>query len=74
MEITHPQKLHYMTSTTTTKIQTVWCQHQWKGIHPDGEDLELQHHGVIKTNQMVKDLSTPAIEAQLHVSYYTQVS
>ena len=58
----------------------VWCQHQWKRIHPDGQDLELhptpnhQQHGVIKTNQMVKDLSTPAIEAQLHVSYYTQVS
>ena len=80
MEITQPQELHYMTPTTTTKIQMVWCQHQWKRIHPDGQDLELhptpnhQQHGVIKTNKMAKDLATSAIEAQLHVSYCTQVS
>ena len=74
MEITQPQASHYVTMTMTTKIRMLWCQRQRKRIHPDGEDLELQHHGVIKTNQMVKDLSTPAIEAQLHVSYYTQVS
>ena len=80
MEINQPQASHYVTMTMTTKIRMLWCQRQWKRIHPDGEDLELhptsnhQHHGVVKTNKMAKDSSTSAIEAQLHVSYYTQVS
>ena len=80
MEINQPQASHYVTMTMTTKIRMSWCQHQRKRIHPDGEDLELhptsnhQHHGVVKTNKMAKNSSTSAIEAQLHVSYYTQVS